>query len=154
MSNNYTKWLNFRDGLSVAESEFMQTVKNINPGISEHGGVCGIWSAKEVVAHITGWEKEVIRQFQNFLTGPTEDVDYDINSFNLQSVKSRQHLSWSETVKELEEAQKELQLLNNSLDEDKITADKRFINWVVILFKHYKHHNNQLKESVSRINRK
>ncbi|MBN2413465.1 hypothetical protein JXQ31_17435 [candidate division KSB1 bacterium] len=125
MSNNYTKWLKFREGLSVAESEFMQTVKNINPGISETGGVCGIWSPKEVVAHITGWEKEVLKQFRNFLTGTATNVKYNINAYNRESVKSRQHLSWSETVKELEEAQKELQLLNNSLDEDKINNQKK-----------------------------
>ena len=148
MSNNYGKWIKFRDGLSAAESDFIQTVKNIDPGISEQVGVCGNWSIKQVVAHITGWEKEVIKRFRDFSTGKAANVKYDIDDFNRRSVESRSNLSWNDTVKELEAAQQELQLLNDSLDEQKINKDKKFVEWTLILLKHYKHHNAQLKGSV------
>jgi len=145
MSNNYAKWIKFRDELSVMETEFMKTVNNINPGLAEKKGVCGRWFPKEVVAHITGWEKEVREQFGKILKGTAVPVNYDIDAYNQKSVASRAHLSWPEVIKELEEAQKELQQFNNSLDEEKITGDKRFTYWVVVLLKHYKHHNEQIK---------
>lgn len=84
--------------------------------------------------------REVIRCFRRFLFEPNRDVTYDVTDFNEQSVTSRRHLSWDE----LRAAQEELREANVCLGPDDPTRDSRFLEWTVVLVRHYQHHMKQI----------
>ena len=135
-----------QEKLRDASSDFMDVAQRLDPKLRKKRNVYGQWSANEVVAHIAGWEREVIRCFRMFLLEPTRDVTYDVNAFNEKSVTSRRHLSWDELIAELMAAQEELREVNASLGPDDLTRDSRFLEWTVVLVRHYQHHMKQIRE--------
>jgi uncharacterized damage-inducible protein DinB len=146
MKKRYEMWLRMQEKLRDASNDFMDVAQRLDPKLRKKENVCGQWSANEVVAHIAGWEREVIRCFRMFLLDPTQDDTYDVNSFNEHSVASRKHLSWDELIAELTAAQEELGEVNASLGPDDLTRENRFLEWTVVLVRHYQHHMNQIKE--------
>ena len=74
----------------------------------ETGGVCGIWSVKNIVAHIASYEwvmANILRQFIG--GGPTPHLDTYRRTgmaFNDEQVDSRKSLSAAATLAEYEEA--------------------------------------------------
>ena len=145
MENKWPKWTKSRDKLSSVSSEFLEVVKNLDPNDSEQPGVCGHWSPKDVVSHIIGWERETVKQFDLFLKGTPTNIKYDIDSFNQNSVESRKHLSWNDVIEELTSAQRELRQINDTIVEENIMTEKRFLLWANTLIRHYRHHMSQLK---------
>jgi ABC-type transport system substrate-binding protein len=74
----------------------------------ETDGVCGIWSVKNIVAHIASYEwvmANILRQFTG--GGPTPHLDTYLRTgmaFNDEQVGNRKSLSAAETLTEYEEA--------------------------------------------------
>ncbi|HEX6981546.1 MAG TPA: ClbS/DfsB family four-helix bundle protein [Balneolaceae bacterium] len=99
-----TSWENLIEELSSLQHQFIKVVEQIEKPKRNNPGVCGSWSPKQVVAHITGWDKEVTRQFGLFQDGLKKAIEHDIDEFNKKSVQERNHLSWEETVAELQRA--------------------------------------------------
>ena len=148
MHKKWSEWIELRDRLSAISGEFLEVIINVDPKLSEKKGICGSWSAKDIVAHIVAWEKEVIERFRLFMEGITSDNDYDIDTFNQKSVTDRKEFSWGEIYNELKLAQDELKQVNESIIQENINTDKRFIEWIGILIDHYKHHMSQIKDLI------
>ena len=123
----------------------IQVIESSNVKIRDKKIADGKWSAKEILAHIAGWEVEVKKQFKVFLTNPDVDDNYDIDSFNKSAVELRKYLSWDQIVTELITAQSELSGFLAKLTQKEIDEEKRFIEWVDVLINHYDHHIKQLK---------
>ena len=146
MERKYSKWIKERDTLHMVSSECMDLVRTIESNLAEKEGIFSEWSLKDLIAHIIGWEREAIIRYNAYLEGPSENVRYNINSFNKKSVASRKHLSWIDMLDELKSAQDEFERINCRLNAANINSDKRFESWIKILIKHYMHHNSQIKE--------
>jgi uncharacterized damage-inducible protein DinB len=141
----WPEWLKLREELSSASKEFNQAANNLDPKLREREDTSDKWWPKDIVAHIAGWEIEVVKQFSNFLINPDVDDTYDIDSFNEESVSSRKHRSWDEIIEELKSAQKELEGTISSLSHNDLKNEDRFPEWVSVLINHYKHHKAQLE---------
>ena len=144
MDAKWSNWVKARDNLLAVSPKFLGVIRSLDPGLSEQKGVCGDWSAKDVLSHIVGWEIEVVKRFKEFLAGDTDRIDYRTDDFNRQSVESRKHLSWNEVVGQFESAQQESNQILHSITRENILAEKRFLSWTNTLVKHYKHHLSQL----------
>ena len=87
--------------LSVAYNNFSLVIEQLEPEKRLQAGVSGQWTAKDVIAHLIGWDSA----FQAFIVDP-DGFDptplYETNSFNAQSVSDRRHQSWEETISELQ----------------------------------------------------
>ena len=138
-------WLKLCDDLEFSQNKFVVVFGEINFPLREKKGTLGKWSAKDLLAHITGWELEVIKMFNLFLTDQDVDDEYDINSFNEESVLIREKFSWEEIMKELKSAQVNLNKFLSSLSEKNLNFEPRFSEWVSILINHYNHHTDQVK---------
>ena len=145
MAHELSKWQKSIEILGAFSTQFLAEVKKMESNLADKEIDPGKWTFKEMVAHIVGWEKEVAVRFIEFIRGSTEDVNYDINSFNKNSVDSRQLQTWQETVYELQEAQTDLQEIISKIGEDDLRVEKRFQLWVNVLIRHYKQHLKQLK---------
>jgi uncharacterized protein len=149
MESKSVTWKKLREDLISVEEDFFRTVKNIERGFQVQKIPGNNWSPKDVLAHIAGWENEVIKQFKEFLVNPDVDDNYDIDSFNEKSVFSRKSKTWDEIMEELELSQKELSAFISTLSQKNVDAEDRFSEWVEVLINHYKHHMSQLQKSTS-----
>jgi uncharacterized protein len=149
MESNSVTWKKLCEDLFSVEEEFFRVVKNINPELRDKNVPSKNWSPKDILAHIAGWEVEVVKQFKEFLVNPDADDNYDIDSFNEKSVSSRKSKTWDEIMKELELSQKELSAFISTLSQKNVDAEDRFSEWVEVLINHYKHHMSQLQKLTS-----
>lgn len=143
-SHKWFEWLKLCENLSSVEEEFVQVIDSFNAKVRDQKIAEGSWSVKDILAHIVGWEDEVLKQFKVFLVNPDVDDTYDIDSFNESSVSSRKNKTWNEIIEELKSAQKELLAFISTLSQKDIDAEDRFSEWVEVLIDHYKHHTRQL----------
>ncbi|MEX0762214.1 MAG: maleylpyruvate isomerase N-terminal domain-containing protein [Dehalococcoidia bacterium] len=67
-------------------------------------GVCGEWSVKDVLAHITTWESELIMALGRGSAVPTPNLD----EFNEKAVRSRASLTSREVMEQLEDTHRSL----------------------------------------------
>jgi uncharacterized damage-inducible protein DinB len=146
MESKSAMWKKLCIDLFSVEEEFLKVVKNIKPEYHKREICSKKWSAKDILAHIVGWEVEVIKQFREFLVNPDVDDNYDIDSFNENSVSSRKSKTWEEIIEELELSQKELSILITTLSRKDIYNEDRYSEWVEVLISHYKHHKSQLQQ--------
>ncbi len=145
-SHKWSEWLKLCENLSSVEEEFIQLIDSLNAKVRDQKMAEGSWSTKDILAHIVGWEVEVVKQFKSFLVNPDVDDTYDIDSFNESSVSSRKNKTWNEIVEELKSTQEELSAFISTLSQKDIDAEDRFSEWVEVLIDHYKHHTMQLKQ--------
>ena len=61
-------------------------------------GICGEWSAKAVVDHLTGWQVQSLLMIKQLLSSEKEIFDIDIDAFNHISVETREDLSWDKSL--------------------------------------------------------
>lgn len=148
METEWTEWIKLQERLASVSANFLEAATKLDTNLREQVKVCGRWSPKDIVSHIVGWEREVARRFRMFLAGQTEDVEYDIDSFNAQSVASRRQLSWEQVIDELKAAQKELKGVNEAIRYENLTTESRFQEWVETLCRHYEHHMAQIQKFV------
>jgi uncharacterized damage-inducible protein DinB len=78
-------------------------------------GVCGNWSVKDVIAHLTSYEKVVVDVLNTFLGGkPTQSIlkcFNDYAAFNEAEVEARKYL----TAQQVEQQYNEMQLQSAKL---------------------------------------
>lgn len=84
--------------------DFLATARRIGPGDRERNGVCGIWSPKQVVAHLAGWLREEPDTIRKLMRDPAYRKHYDEDAFNAQSVLDRAALNWDETLTDFADA--------------------------------------------------
>jgi hypothetical protein len=85
-------------------------------------GVCGFWSVKEIIAHLTSFEWVLTEVFTGFIEpGPTPNLDQltsmDGDAFNAVQVGMRQDKSVSEVLAEYDKANERVMNLLPKLDE-------------------------------------
>jgi flagellar biosynthesis chaperone FliJ len=141
-------WKELTNELKELQGKFIGIAENLEKSKRNKPGVCGSWSPKEVVAHLSGWDKEVIRQFDLFLDGLDEAIEHDINEFNKQSVRERRHLSWDKTVEELKGVHERFYKKTKSIPPQEISKNDEYRDWMEVQIEHYIHHINQVKEWV------
>jgi len=77
---------------------FLEACEALSRDQAIEPSVCGEWSAKAVVDHLTGWQVESLPILKNLLGTDDEDFDLDIDAFNRASVRDREDLSWEDSL--------------------------------------------------------
>ena len=66
--------MNAIDILKYGQATVMQGIENLPSEIQETPGACGVWSVKDIVAHLTSYEHvllDILGEFVGKPTGPT-----------------------------------------------------------------------------------
>lgn len=112
----------------------------------EQPGACGVWTPKQVVAHLSGWMTEAERRYDAFEQGDTQEAIYDDDTFNAQSVRERDHLDWTATTAELCAARDRLIERAAMLPPERIDAERRYQEWLDGLGYDCYEHTEQLRQ--------
>lgn len=138
-------WNDLREQFALASADFLEVVSGIDTPRAAEPGVCGVWSVKEIVAHMTAWDWEAERIFRAFHAGNAETPSYDFDTFNAAAVEERRGRTWEQTRDELRRANMTFggALANVSVSDQ--AADPRYQQWLHAFIEHYAEHAGQIR---------
>lgn len=112
-------------------------------------GVCGTWSAREVLAHLAGWVVEALRRYPRYAIG-TGEIQYNTDAFNAVSVWSRDGKLYDEILDEVRDGSTKLVTFARGLSEAEIQRNgQRYAEWLTRLASDAREHTQQLQEATS-----
>jgi hypothetical protein len=102
----------------AARAELLEIVKRVdgNPQIYAP------WRMKEVLDHITGWDDAMIASIRSFLAGdvPATPASRGIDSYNADTVSSRETIPYEVTLREWEASRNELLVLLAKMTDEQL----------------------------------
>jgi uncharacterized protein (TIGR03083 family) len=125
------------DGLSDAQMELP--------------GVTGDWSVKDILAHVTTWEEEALRNLPLVLQGSRprryKDLYGGIDAFNAQMTEKKRSLSLADVLGQLDETHQRLTACVRSAPEEELTRDTPFRRRLRLdTYSHYPIHALAIRE--------
>ena len=139
-------WGEHRARLRRAYEAFVAAAYALDPVARERTGAFGAWSAKDVVCHAAGWDREAVARLAAIRADPrTPDRTYDADAFNAAAVASRRQLHWDAALAELADAHAALASLLVTVTAEEAVRDGRFAEWAVGRAGDYQEHAAQLR---------
>jgi hypothetical protein len=90
------------EGFQSAYKDLYHVVTHYPLDLRIEPGACGIWSPREILAHLSGWLVEAEARYRLYEKEPEPAPKrYDYDTFNAESVEARADLTWDETLNEL-----------------------------------------------------
>ncbi len=141
-----SEWGGQRRDLTRAYADFLAAVAAVPPEARERPGACGAWSAKDVVGHAAGWDREAASRLATIRADPrVPDRSYDVDAFNAAAVSSRRHLGWGDALAELADAHTALAALLAAVSAEEAARDGRFAEWAAGRAGDYREHAAELR---------
>jgi hypothetical protein len=122
--------------------------------------VCGTWTLKDLLGHITDWEKVGIDGLRQLAAGQTPEFEYTIalnfDEFNNANAAARRGQSWDEVWADYKETRQTLLHLFDQVPEEMMTREfmapwQRPSNpyfWMTIWFGHEHEHVQDVRQAV------
>jgi hypothetical protein len=113
-------------------------------------GVAGVWSVKDIIAHVTTWEQESLTQLPLILAGRKPalySVTYGgIDAFNARTTAEKRGLSLSEVLRQRDETHRRLINFMKSVPEHHIVQETRFRRRLRLdTYGHYRTHTEAIR---------
>lgn len=124
-------------------------------GLSEAGllepGVTGDWSIKEIIAHVTAWEKEALKMLPLIQKGQRppryKDLYGGIDAFNAQKAAASQSLSLSQVLQQAQETHQRLVDYIQQVPDELFTRDTPFRRRLRLdTYSHYQEHTSAIRK--------
>jgi hypothetical protein len=113
-------------GMVGARKDILDAVAGFNPK-QQNQVFLGEWSIKELLAHLTGWDRTYIAAVQDLQAGELPSFyaayDEDWQTYNLNLVREYVKDDWSELISEVKESHKQLVDYLQTLNEEDLTKD-------------------------------
>jgi hypothetical protein len=92
--------------------------------IDKNRKIYPLWTIREMLAHLTGWDDAVIAFIQSLMAGdiPATPASRGVDYYNAETVATREGLDYDHIYREFIETRKEVLSLLQAVPEDKITA--------------------------------
>lgn len=138
-------WNDLREHFALVSADFLALASQVNAERATEPGVCGAWSAKDVVAHMAAWDWEGERRFRELHSGEGERRRYDVDAFNAAAVEERAGQSWDETLDELRRANMTFAASLANVSPADQEAEPAYARWLEIVTGHYRQHTDQIR---------
>lgn len=110
-------------------------------------GVVGQWSLRDLLAHITTWEEEVLKSLPVIMEGHRLPRYGDIDAFNARDQEKKRSLALSEVKRELATTHEKLLRFLVSLPEVAKSQERRFLHRLRLdTYNHYREHAAEIRE--------
>jgi len=130
--------------------DFLAACEALTPEKAREPGVCGVWSAKAVVDHITGWQVQSLPILKKLRTSNNEAFDLDIDGFNRISVEAREELTWEESLEAFRESYSAFDQAAVDISLAHFQGNEGFKSWVKAMIHEYKFHLPQIELALRR----
>lgn len=143
----YEDWENLKKKLKLHCEDFLKTARQIPADSFNSKTVTGSWTTHDVSAHLAGWFEEAVERMKEYSDfDMIEEISYDIDEFNRQTVESAKNLSREEILTRLEKAFDSLHRFAETLQESDREQTMRYEQWLEILLHEVTHHHQQVRE--------
>jgi hypothetical protein len=137
--------------LSGAEREFAELKRTI-AGLTEaqmRERWCGTWGVHEILAHVSGWHRELIPALERMSRGErpiAEGVSYqDADPWNTKFAAAKQSSSTAEVLAELDASHADFLQAARAVDADRYVPDKTAYKIVDLNSRHhYQEHAQEI----------
>jgi hypothetical protein len=86
MATKWSRWVTSPDKLSAVAVEFLEAVRNFDPGLSETKGRCGKWSARDIVSHIIIYFACPLKHLKHKIRIPVENCQVKVQEITAERV--------------------------------------------------------------------
>ncbi len=103
-----TELVKIRQGWELLKSSYegLTDEQMVEPGVT------GGWSVKDILAHVTGWELEMLESLPEILgevqVSDSEDEDLSTDEFNARLTERYRHLSVPQVLEQLDEIHQQM----------------------------------------------
>ena len=127
--------------------EFFSACERLSSQQALKPGVCGDWSAKAIVDHLTGWQHESLFIVETLLAADQPNFDPDIDAFNQSSVISRQNLTWEESLAAFKRSFDRFVQDMEGISDSQLRNNTRLTVWLKAMIHEYQHHLAQIQKT-------
>jgi len=136
--------------LDKAWQEFVESHAGLSEELLLKPGVTGLWSVRDIIAHVTAWEEEALRHLPTILQGgtaPRYSTKYGgINAFNALMTEKKRNLSLAEIVRERDDIHQRLIAYLHDVPEEEVSSDTRFRRRLRLdTYGHYPKHTQAIR---------
>ena len=129
--------------------ELYDAVRGLSEDALLEPGVVGHWSIRDVLAHVTTWEEEVLKALPIILDGdplPRYSTLYGgIDAFNAQAHERKEGFTLDQVLDELKETHQRLLSFLNSVPDAAFARENRFLRRLrQDTYAHYREHARQI----------
>lgn len=112
---------------------------------TEQSGALGVWSPKQIIAHLSGWVTEATQRYRDIPAGIDPDKRYtDWNGFNANSVTTRADLSWDATLEDFQHTVKNWFAEIENISAVQVAQNTAYCDWLKSLDQEFRRHNEDL----------
>ena len=116
--------------LDTAWRAFKESYAGLSEAQLVEPGVSGVWSVRDIVAHVTTWEEEALKHLPSILEdrrAPRYSVVYGgIDAFNAQMTRLKGGLSLAEVFRQLDEVHQRVIDMIERAPESHLISEGRF----------------------------
>lgn len=129
---------------------FLSACQELSQEQALQPGVCGEWSAKAVVDHLTGWQIQSLPILKMLLESDKPDFDLYIDAFNRTSVRDREDLTWEESLTAFKLSFKSFDKGLDGISVSRFRTNKGFKSWLKAMINEYNFHIDHIKSARAR----
>ena len=114
--------------LETQRARFMDTLQGLTPEQMMMPGACGIWSVKDVVAHLTAWQSELVtglNQVENNRVPQIINID-DLHGWNAEQYHANASRPLEVIMEDFAAVHKMLLRMIDGFDEKQLFAHRRY----------------------------
>lgn len=126
---------------------FLSACKKLSAEQALESGVCGQWSAKAVVDHLTGWQLGSLSILKEILQADEAHLNLDIDGFNSASVKERKDLTWDESLSAFEQSYEVFNEYLDSIADSQYRTSAGFKSWMRAMIHEYQFHLQHIQQA-------
>ena len=124
---------------------FLQRCEALTQEQALIGGICGEWSAKEVIDHLTGWQEASPSFLQDILSSERVELDEEIDAFNQISVQTKRALSWQESLAAFIASFEDFERTLQDIPKTKFTKNAGLKSWIKAMNHEYIFHRTHIQ---------
>lgn len=145
--------------LYAARKEFLSLAALVPASERNRQPVCGVWTLKDLVGHLTDWELVGVGALRQLVDGVTPEFESDIldfNAFNNANAAARSSQPWEDVWQEFHETRDTFLDLLASLPDSQLSRlftapwrrDIRAYQWILIWPGHEREHALDLRQAL------
>lgn len=138
-------WDDLRERFAIVSADFLALASRVKADRAEEPGVCGVWSAKQMVAHMAAWDWEGERYFRELHADSGASQPHDVEAFNAAAVDERRGQTWDETLDELRRANMTFAASLANVSTGDRDANPHYASWLRAVTDHYEEHTAQIR---------
>jgi len=146
--------------LAEARTELLSAIEGLSDTEMTTLPVAGVWTIKDILAHIGGWAAWDLAGIRLILVGERPDFSaiQDVDTFNAQLVAERSDWSLDQILAEMRDTQAALQELLAGMPDEDLFRSGRFqgpywdnlAEWLQVAWEHEQEHAAQMRSTPHR----